>query len=117
MRDAFGKHWITGLSVLAAVFLLATGIAMIATGGEFDETGVRVLGVVASIAGLALVGGLWGIRTGQPGRRVAHALIVVGLIVLGAGFWWFVFIPPIIALAVLYAGVIKGGLQRELRPS
>ncbi len=116
MKDAVRKHWITGLSVLAVAFLVSSGIAMTVTGGEFDETGVRVVGVVASIAGLALAGGLWGLRAGRR-RWVAHALIVVGLVVLGAGFWWFVLIPPVLALAVLYAGIVKGGLERELRPS
>jgi hypothetical protein len=116
MTDVLRKHWITGLAGLAATFLIATGVAMMATGGEFDETEVRVFGVVGSIAGLALVGGLWGLRAGALNRSIAHGLIVAGLVVLGAGFWWFVFVPPVIAAAVLYAGVIKGGLERELRP-
>ena len=117
MNDALRNHWISGLSVLAATFLIVTGIAMIATGGEFDETGVRVFGVVGSLAGLALVGGLWALRTRALNRKVAYGLIVVGLVVLGAGFWWFVLVPPVIALAVLYAGVFKGGLERELHRS
>lgn len=117
MGDALRKHWITGLSVVAIAFLVSTGIAMMVTGGEFDETEVRIFGVVGFIAGVALATGLWSLRAAQLNRSVAHALIVAGLVVLGAGFWWFVFVPPIIALAVLYAGVIKGGLERELRPS
>ena len=69
------------------------------------------------IAGVALATGLWSLRAAQLNRSVAHTLIVAGLVVLGAGFWWFVLVPPVIALAVLYASVIKGGLERELRPS
>jgi hypothetical protein len=117
MKDAFRNHWITALAALSAAFLVATGIAMIVSGGEFGETEVRIFGVVGSIAGLALITGLWGLRGGQLTRWVAHALIVAGLVVLGAGFWWFVFVPPVVALAVLYAGVIRGGLERELRPA
>jgi len=117
MKDAFRNHWITALSVLGAGFLVATGIGMMVSGGEFDETEIRIYGVVGSLGGMALIGGLWGLRGGQLRRWVAHALIVVGFVVLGAGFWWFVFLPPVVALAVLYAGVIRGGLERELRPS
>lgn len=117
MKTGIKNHWITGLSLLGASFLLLTGTAMIITGGEFNETGVRVFGVFAGLGGLSLLGGLWGLRTGRLKPWVTYALITVGVLVLGAGFWWFVFIPPIIALIVLYAGVIRQGLARELQLS
>jgi hypothetical protein len=114
---AVKEHWITGLSFVGVVFLVATGIGMIVSGGEFAETGVRVFGVVAVTAGLSVAVGLWGLRNGGVEPRVANGLIVLGMIVLGAGYWWFVFVPPIVALAVLWAGVVKKGLVRELRPT
>ena len=47
---------------------------------------------------------------------VAHTLIIVGAVVT-ASFFWLLLIPTIIGLTVVYAGVIKRGLERELRPS
>jgi hypothetical protein len=48
---------------------------------------------------------------------MAFALIVVGMLVLGVGFFWFVLLPSILALVVLYAGVFRRGLERELTPT
>ena len=92
-------------------------VAMLATGGEFHEAEVRVIGGFGLTAGVALIVALWGLRTSRVEQRVAHALVVVSALVLAIGYWWFVFVPPIIAAAVLYAGVLKQGLARELQPS
>ena len=48
---------------------------------------------------------------------ISYALIVVGMIVLGVFFFWVVFVPLIVALVVLYAGVFRRGLERELEAS
>jgi hypothetical protein len=110
------NHWITTLTLIAAGFLAFVGIGVL-----FGDDGVeawRVAYTAGSLTGtLAILGGLWGLRTGGLGLGVANALVVVGLLVLSVGYWWFVFVPPIVALIVLYAGVIRHGLERELRPA
>jgi hypothetical protein len=108
--------WIAGLVGLSAVLMVIAGVGMIASGGEFDETGVRVYGVVSLLGGLALVAGLWLLRSGTAASSISNSLLVVGLIVLGAAFWWLL-IPPVIALVLVYFGVFRHGLERELRPS
>lgn len=114
MMTAVKNHWITGLTLLGSAFMLATGIGMLVSGGEFNDDGIRVFGGFATLAGLAILAGLWGLRSGKVQRIVAHGVIVVGMLVLGVGYWWFVFVPPVLALAVLWAGVVKQGLVREL---
>jgi hypothetical protein len=55
--------------------------------------------------------------TALAGLSTALLVIAgVGMIVLGAAFWWLL-IPPVIALVLLYAGIFRHGLERELRPS
>ncbi len=117
MAAAIKNHWITGLALLGAAFMVTTGIAMMATGGEFNDDGVRVYGVFASSGGLVILAGLWGLWSGRVDRVLAQGLIVVGMLALGVLYWWFVLVPPLVALAVLWAGVVKQGLVRELRTS
>jgi hypothetical protein len=113
---AVRNHWITGLSLVSAVFMLATGTAMAVSGGEFDETGVRLFGGAAIVGGVSVLGGLWGLRQSSVQPRFAYGLVVAGMVVLGGVYWWFVFVPPLLALAVVWAGVVKKGLVRELSP-
>lgn len=115
--DAIKNHWITGLALLCAAFMVVTGIAMMATGGEFDEAGVRVYGALAISGGLVILVGLWGLWSGRVDLVLAQGLVAVGMFALGLLYWWFVLVPPVVALGVLWVGVIKKGLVRELSPS
>lgn len=111
------NHWITTLTVFAVAFLWFVSIGVVAgSDGTFEAWRVGYL-VGGILAGSAILIGLWGIRSGRLRLWVANTLIVAGLVVFTAGYWWFVFIPPIIALVVLYAGVIRRGLDRELSPA
>jgi hypothetical protein len=109
-------HWITALAGLSVALLVIAGVGMIVSGGEFDETEVRIYGVVSLLGGLALIAGLWLLRSEMAPSSISYSLLVVGLIVLGAAFWWLL-IPPVIAVVLLYVGVFRHGLERELRPS
>lgn len=115
--SALKNHWISGLSLVAVVFMLTTGAAMTITGGEFSETEVRVYGVAAVSGGLVALVGLWGLRYDYLGSGLAQAMIAAGMVVLAVGYWWFVFVPPVVAAAVLWAGVVRNGLTRELHPA
>ena len=111
------NHWVTALTLVGTTFLVVVGIALIVTGGDDNDGGVRIVGVIALLGALAILGGLRGLRTGRPKPSLAFALIVVGMLVLGVGFFWFVLLPSILALVVLYAGVFRRGLERELTPT
>lgn len=114
---ALRNHWITWLSLVAAAFMLVTGTAMLITGGEFDEAEVRTIGAFAVVGGLLTLAGLGGLRTGRASARLSHAMIVAAMLILAIGYWWFVFVPPLVALAVIWAGVFRQGLSRELHPA
>jgi hypothetical protein len=109
-------NWITALAGLSTALLVIAGVGMIASGGEFNEAEVRIYGVVSLLGGLALIAGLWLLRSDTAASSISYSLLVVGIIVLGAAFWWLL-IPPVIALVLLYAGIFRHGLERELRPS
>ncbi len=112
--DVLKNHWVTLLALVGAAFLLVTGITMLATGGEDGETGIRVFGAFSVVAGVATLVGLQAMRTGSLDVSIARALVIIGMVWLGAGFWWFVFLPPILAIAVLYFGIYRQRLPEEL---
>jgi len=107
-----GTHWLTALSVLLAGFLFA--LAPLSWIADNDQTtGERIaFAVLFGLAGVVLLGGLWVLRRGGP-VPLAYTMVVIGLI--GAGMWWWMVLPTLLALVVLVFGVICGGLVRELR--
>lgn len=108
-------RWITALTAIAAGFLGVVGVALLVNPGDGDYAEFVVWGIGSLVGAAALAIGMWGLRSGRIGRRVTSGLVVVGLAVVGM-FWWMV-IPAVLALVVLYAGVIRGGLRRELASS
>jgi hypothetical protein len=113
MNTVLREHWITALSVLAAGFLIFVSVAGLRASDPEYVTNDRVVGVVAGLGALALLGGLWGLRSKRLELWAANALIVPALIVVAMFFWLFL-VPLIVAAVLLYAGVIKRGLPREL---
>ena len=107
-----GKNWMTALTVVAAGFLAVVGVAFLAGAGEGDRGEFVALGIGNLVGAAALAAGMWGLRSGRVGHRVSDVLVVVGLI--GVGLYWWMFVPAVVALVLLYAGVIRGGLGREL---
>ena len=105
-------HWMTALTVVAAGFLAVVGVAFLAGAGEGDRGEFVALGLGNLVGAAALVAGMWGLRSGRVRHRVSNVLVVVGLI--GVGLYWWMFVPAAVALVLLYAGVIRGGLGREL---
>ena len=113
--DMVRGRWITALTAIAAGFLAVVGVALLVNPGDGDYAEFVVWGVGSLVGAAALAMGMWGLRSGRVGRRFTSVLVVVGLAVVGM-FWWMV-IPAVLALVVLYAGVIRGGLRRELAGS
>ena len=52
------EHWVTGLLVLAAVFLLVISVASFGASDPDYETEDRITGVVTGLGALVLLGGL-----------------------------------------------------------
>jgi hypothetical protein len=114
MMTILKDHWITGLALLAAAFLVFISIAAFGASDPEYRTEDRIAGVMAGVAALSLVAGLWSLRGGRLGLWISHTMIVLGGVVT-AMFFWMLLIPTVIGLTVIYAGVIRRGLQRELR--
>ena len=113
MLDGIRRYWFTGLAVVLGVFLLFLAFAI---GFDAEPTSgpERVFGVVVDgVLALALLGGLWFLRSGRLPTSVSLGAIVLGLV--GGLIWFWMVVPPIVALVVLWFGVVKGGLVRELR--
>jgi hypothetical protein len=108
------QHWITGLAVLTAAFLAFVGMAFFVDPGEGEYREFVFWGTMSLLGAAALATGLWALRSARIGRHGAHALVVVGLLV--AAMYWWMFLPAAVAVLLLYAGVVRGGLARELRP-
>lgn len=105
-------NWITGLAVIVGAFQLFLGVAIgLDDAGSTDAE--RVFGLVAmGVPGLLLFGGLWGLRSGRLSTTVSYVAVVIGLASTLPFFWMVV--PLIAALVVLWFGVIRQGLAREL---
>jgi hypothetical protein len=111
--DWFRQYWITGLAVLVGLFLAFLALAIAfdddpEVSGQEQAFGVISMGLLA----IALFGGLWLLRSGRLSTWAGLSLVVVGL--LGGIVWFWMVIPPILALVVLWFGVARGGLVREL---
>jgi len=114
--ESVRANWNTGLAVLVGLFLLFLAFALgVSDGSENDlSPGAQVLIAVFAVGvpGLALLGGLWNLRSARYSRTVSYVGIVIGLVATALWFW--MLLPPIAALVVLWFGVIRGGLAREL---
>jgi hypothetical protein len=109
------KHWLTALSLLMAAFMLFLAVAF-ALDTEGSSTARTTGAVVFGISGLVLLSGLWLLRSGGS-RAAAYTLIVVPTLWVGAGFFWMLLIPTALAFVIIFFGVFRGGLVRELGPS
>lgn len=112
--DGFWKeHGNTTAAVLMVAFVtfIAAAIAL-----ETDDTtsGRTTGGVVFGLCAVAILVGLWLLREGRA-TPVANTLIVIGSLFPGVSFFWMLLLPTALAVVVIYSGVIKGGLARELR--
>lgn len=110
------KHWLTVTTLLMVAFIgflaLMLSVSDPDPGDDFRVLGVVVLGT----CGLVLLGGMWLLREGRS-TPVAYTLIVGVTLFVGVGFFWMFFVPTVLAVVIIFFGVVRGGLVRELRPS
>jgi hypothetical protein len=116
MSALLKEHRVTALAVVGGGFLVLVSIGGLVNPDDGPDGVDRWFWVITGVAELALLGGPWGLRQGVVKVWAAYALIVIGLISV-ASFWWLFFVPAVVAVAVLVAGVMRRGLERELRPT
>jgi hypothetical protein len=116
VKGFWQKHWVTAATLLMVAFTLAIAVAIALDVDDSSAAERTFGGVVLGICGLALLAGMWLLREGRA-TRLAYALIVVVTLFVGVGFFWLLFIPTILAVVIIFFGVVRGGLVRELRPS
>lgn len=106
-----GVAWMTAIAVLVGLFLALEGAGIV----ESQPTvGQRLMGVIfVGVPGLMLLGGLWALRRPRIPTRVAHSLIVVGLVATVTKFY--LVLPVVAGALLLWFGVKEGGLAREAR--
>ena len=114
MDGFWRKHWVTAAALLMVAFTLFLAVAIALDAGD-TAAGRTTGGVVLGICGLALLAGVWLLREGRA-TPVAYALIIVVTLFVGVGFFWMLLIPTILAFVILFFGLFRGGLVRELRP-
>ena len=96
-------------SWLVAIWTAA--LLFISVGSLFtDESDLgRVVGALVILGFAAAAGGGLVVRRKAP--RLAAWLLVVGVGLAGAWFFWAVFIPPAIALFIMVSGVRTGEIS------
>jgi hypothetical protein len=112
--DWLRHYWITTLAILLGLFLAFLAIAIAIDDSNPEESGQeQAFGVVSmGLLAVALFAGLWLLRSGSVNTWVGLGLVAVGSI--GGIIWFWMIVPPIVALLVLWFGVARGGLVREL---
>lgn len=114
--EAVKRNWITGLAALLGLFLLFLAVAIAVEGDADASTAEQAFGVtVDAVLGLSLLGGLWLLRREGASQPLALGAITVGS--LGGVIWFWMILPPVIAVAVIWFAVIRRGLVRELAPA
>ena len=77
-----------------------------------DTAAERAVSVsIFLVGGLAILAGLWLFRQGE---RSVGASVAVGVGVVPVGMIFWIWLPTIVAIAIVVGGVVGGGLRREL---
>jgi len=106
--DFVRRNWISVLVIVVVVFYVTLGTVWMfdpeQTGGE------KVVGFLLTfVPAAALLAGLRLARRGKtPWARIAIGLGMLPTLV----FWWMIF-PVLSAVAVVWFGIVKGGLVPE----
>jgi len=108
------RYRLTALAVIVGLFLVV--LAVLFALDPDESAGQRAVGaLIAGVLALAVLGGLWLIRSGITPLSFASAAVAIGLV--GSLIWWWMIVPALVALAVLWFGIVKRGLIGELRPA
>ena len=109
---AVWNHKWTALTLLTAGFSILVGLEIAVDPDPQTNPGGRAFwALLMLVGGLAVLAGLWLIRSGVH-PVVGSAAVALGVIPAGTIFW--ILLPTIAAIAIIAGGVVGGGLRREL---
>ncbi len=112
------KYWLTAISILAGGLLVVSStLGPIFGDWEGSAIGNAVAIALLLSAGVALLAGLWWLRESRFSDSVCLTLVGIGMVIFGVFFFWLLLIPTVLALIVLWFGIVKRGLVTELRPA
>ena len=110
------QYWITTLTVFIGAAMVILAILAMLFGEDMSGVAVNVLLALLMVMGALTLVGVVNLRRGHSGDVLSLSLIGVGVAAFGLAWFWMLFIPSALALVVLWFGIVKGGLVRELRP-
>ena len=112
------KYWLTAISILAGG-LLVTASTLGPIFGDWEGSATSNALVIALLlsAGVTFLAGLWWLRESRFSDSVCLSPVGVGMVIFGVFFFWLLLIPTVLALIVLWFGIVKRGLVTELRPA
>ncbi len=111
------RYRLTIISVLLGALLVVFPIIGILFESDATTTEKAVAVPLFVVAGVVLLAGLWWLRTGRFNETVGLTLVGVGSVSAGVSLFWLFLIPTVLALIVLWFGIVKRGLVAELRPA
>jgi hypothetical protein len=112
------KHWFTAISILAgSLLVLSSTLGPIF--GDWEGSAISNAVVIALLlsAGVALLAGLWWLRESRFSDSICLTFVGVGMVIFGVFFFWMLLVPTVLALIVLWFGIVKRDLVTELRPA
>jgi len=108
-------YWLTIVSGLVGAFSVVLAISVLLFNDDEVSTGHAVLLWSLILIGALMLAGLWWLRVGRFSETVCLSLVGVGLVAFGV-IWYWMLLPPAVALIVAWFGIVKRGLVVELRP-
>lgn len=101
------KNWLRVLIVSLGIYFITLAVVFVFFDRD-DTAGQRAVGaLITLVPAVALFVGLWLTDRGRAtAAKVAISIGLLGTLV----FWWMIF-PVLAALAVLWFGLIRGGLS------
>jgi hypothetical protein len=110
------QYWLTIVSGLIGAFSVVLAVSVLLFNEDETSAGYAFLLSLLILIGVLMLAGLWWLRDGRLSETICLSLVGVGLVAFGVTWFWMLFIPTVVALIVLWFGIVKRGLVVELRP-
>lgn len=114
--DLLRRYRLTALTLGLAATSVVLGVLLLFD-NDTDTAADAMFAIVVGVSGLALVGGLSLHRARKVDPAVCNGFVVVGIAMAIATYWWLFLVPVLVGAAIVWFGVVKNGLEAELRPS
>ena len=110
------RYWLTAIVVLIGASSIIGPLPVVVS--EDPSTVVRwVVVPLGLVLGVAVLTGVWGLHSGRFSETVSLSFVGVGSVVWGVGFFWMLLVPTVLALLLIWFGIVKRGPVTELHPA